>query len=141
MKKIIKNRVYDSDTAKLVGHWNLDESVTDFSWYEEDLYRKKTGEYFIFGSGNAASKYAEHSCGSWEGGAAIIPLTFEQARDWAEEHLDADEYIAEFGDPGEGDEDVQILVKISSKAKSILDELRSREGITLSQAVERFIIG
>lgn len=141
MKKIINGKVYDSETAKLVGHWNLDESVTDFSWYEEDLYRKKTGEYFIHGSGNAASKYAEHAYGSWEGGAAIIPLTFEQARDWAEEHLEADEYIAEFGDPGEGDEDVQILVKVSPRAKAILDELRSREGITLSQAVERFIMG
>lgn len=141
MKKIINGKVYNTETARLVGHWNLDESVTDFSWYEEDLYRKKTGEYFIHGSGNAASKYAEHAYGLWEGGAAIIPLTFEQARDWTEEHLEADEYIAEFGDPGEGDEDVQILVKVSPKAKSMLDEMRSREGITLSQAVERFIIG
>lgn len=141
MKKIIKGRVYNTETARLVGHWNLDESVTDFSWYEEYLYCKKTGEYFLFGSGNAASKYSEYCYGGWEGGTAIIPLTFEQARDWAEGHLEADEYIAEFGDPGEGGEDVQILVKVSPKAKAMLDELRSREGITLSQAVERFIIG
>lgn len=141
MKKIIDGRLYNTETAKLVGDCDLDVAANDFSWYGEELYRKKTGEYFIFGEGNAASRYAEHAYGMWQAGKAIIPLTFEQARDWAEEHLTADEYAAEFGEPDEDAEDVQMLVKVSPAAKAALDELRSREGITLSQAVERFITG
>lgn len=141
MKKIINGKVYDTDTARKVGAWSSDHYANDFAWYMEELYQKRTGEYFIYGEGNAASPYRQRCYDMWGAGKGITPIGYDEARRWAEEHLEADEYIAEFGDPGEGGEDVQILVKVSPKAKAMLDELRSREGITLSQAVERFIIG
>ena len=141
MKKIIRGKVYDTDTAREVGSWNSGHYANDFAWYAETLYQKKTGEYFLHGEGNAASPYRQRCYDMWAAGDQLVPIGYDEARQWAEEHLSADEYIADFGDPGEGGEDVQILVKVSPKAKAMLDELRSRAGITLSQAVERFIIG
>ena len=95
MKKIIRNKVYDTDTAQLLGEYAPDPYRSDFSYFCESLYRKKTGEFFLHGEGNAASKYAR-SCGQNEycGGEKIVPLTYEDAQAWSEEHLDGDDYIA-----------------------------------------------
>ena len=97
MKKIINGKKYDTDTAKSMLSWSNDR--TDFSYCYEELYRKKTGEFFLYGHGGPMSKYTK-SCGdnSWSGAEEIIPLTEAEARQWAEEHGDADEYEAIFGE-------------------------------------------
>ena len=126
MKKIINNKVYDTDTAKQIGAWDNGAGYSDFNYMEETLYQKRTGEFFIHGVGGPMTKYAV-SCGnnSWSGGEKIIPLTYENAQKWAEEHLDADDYISIFGDPGEGDDSKEpiyamlpapIVIKLKSKA-------------------------
>ena len=68
----------------------------------EELYQKKTDEFFIYGEGGAMTKYAE-SCGNnnWCGGYKITPVTEQEAKNWAEEYLDGDEYIEIFGEPEE----------------------------------------
>ena len=98
MKKIIKGKMYNTETAEMVGKmW--ESSPRDFSFYREKLYRKKTGEFFLYGEGGPASKYAER-CGlnEWCGGSKIMPFTEEEAREWAERELTADEYIKIFGE-------------------------------------------
>lgn len=102
MKKVIKGKMYDTDTAKKVAEYSASCGRGDFYYYEEELYRKKTGEYFLYGDGNAASKYSKR-CGQneWCGSEAIIPLTEKEAKEWAEEHLDGDEYCGIFGVPEE----------------------------------------
>lgn len=126
MKKIINNKVYDTDTARKLGEWSNAGGWSDFNHIEETLYQKRTGEYFLHGEGGPMTKYAV-SCGnnSWSGGEKIIPLTYENARKWAEERLDADEYIELFGNPGEGDESKEplyvmlpasVVAKVRSKA-------------------------
>ena len=101
MRKIINGRLYDTDTASKVGEYSYGY-VGNFNYFCEALYCKRTGEYFIYGVGGAMSKYAE-SCGQnqWQGGSSIIPIGQDYARIWAENHLDADEYVAEFGMPEE----------------------------------------
>ena len=49
MKKIIKGKVYDTDTARELASWANGGNWRDFSHLEETLYRKKTGEYFLHG--------------------------------------------------------------------------------------------
>ena len=102
MKKIINGKMYNTETAKKIGWWSNGASYSDFNRIEEALYLKKTGEYFLFGEGGPMTGYAE-SCGDncWSGGSAIRPMTEEQAKRWAEKKLDADEYIAAFGEPEE----------------------------------------
>lgn len=99
MKKIINRKMYNTETATLIGGWSNGYSYSDFSHCEEDLYKKRTGEFFLHGSGGAMSKYCR-SCGQneWCGGEEIIPLTLEEAMDWAEDHLGADDFEATFGE-------------------------------------------
>ena len=97
MKKYIDGKCYDTETAKYIGSASY-LYPSDFHYWEEKLYqKKKTGEYFLYGEGGPASKYAVAiDQNSWTGGEKIIPLTKEEAREWAEEHLSAEKYEAEF---------------------------------------------
>lgn len=90
MKRIINGKKYDTTTAKEVAsRW----SGEGFSRVDETLYRKKTGEFFLHGAGGPMTGYAETvSQNCWTGGAKIIPLTEEEARQWAEQWLDGDQY-------------------------------------------------
>ena len=97
MKKIINGRKYDTETAKCVGSWDNGYGCNDFSHVEESLYRKKTGEFFLYGEGGAMTQYAESDGDAYCGGAEIIPLTEKKAKEWAENHLDADDYESIFG--------------------------------------------
>lgn len=103
MKRIISGKSYDTSTARKVYEWSSTLGRSDFGYCEEELYCKKTGEYFLHGKGGPASKYAQavgHS--SWTGGERIMPLTYAEAQEWAERHMGED-YVAEFGEPDEGD--------------------------------------
>ena len=97
MKKIINGRMYDTKTATLVGTASY-SYPGDFSYWEENLYRKKTGEFFICGEGGPMSQYA-HRIGQnlWSGGEKIRPLTLKEAREWAERYLDVEKYEQTFG--------------------------------------------
>lgn len=98
MKKIIGGKMYNTETAKFLGMDCNHRSITDFYYFSESLFVKKTGEYFLLGEGGAASQYASRvDSNCWGSGRKIIPLTVDEAREWAENHLDADEYEAIFG--------------------------------------------
>lgn len=99
MKKIINGKMYNTDTAKECGSWWNRCSTSDFHHRTERLFQKKTGEFFLYGEGGPMTRWA-HSCGdnSWCGGEGIEPMTIDEAKEWAEKHLDADEYIEIFGE-------------------------------------------
>lgn len=92
MKQIINGKKYDTETAKKVGSWSNGYSYSDFSSCTEELYRKRTGEYFLYGIGGPMSKYSQSYGNTTSGGEKIIPMTDAEARKWAEKHLDGDEY-------------------------------------------------
>lgn len=99
MKKIIKGKKYDTETAKQVGRWSNTFDWYDFGYCSESLYKKKTGEYFIFGEGGPMSRYSVSTgTNSRSGGFQIIPVSEEEAKEWAEDHLDADNYEKIFGE-------------------------------------------
>ena len=99
MKQIINGRMYNTETAKEVGSYSNYGGWRDFNHYEESLYEKKTGEFFLCGTGGAMTEYAVSvGVNCWSGGSKIIPLTLEEAKVWAEKNLDADEYIEIFGE-------------------------------------------
>ena len=101
MKKIIKGSVFDTTTAKhLGGYFYLKPG--DFAYFSENLYKTRSGKYFIHGVGGSASPYAKQvSQNEWESGETIFAVSMERAKDWAEENLDGDTYIEIFGEPGE----------------------------------------
>lgn len=100
MKKIINGKLYNTETAKCVaGNWTGSLSKRDFNYFEEGLYQKKTKEFFLYGEGGAATKYAEYvkGCG-YTYGEKIIPLSEDEAKEWAEANMDVEDYIELFGE-------------------------------------------
>lgn len=102
MKKVIEGKLYNTETAEELASWHNGCSYNDFNYCREVLYRTKKGNYFIYGEGGAMSKYSRF-CGnnSWDGGDDIVPLTIEEAKEWAETHCSADNYCEIFGKPEE----------------------------------------
>ena len=141
MKKVINGKIYNTETAKKVASWYSSYARNDFHYYEEELYQKKTGEFFLYGEGNAASPYSR-SCGQneWCGGERIEPLTYKEAQKWAEDHLDGDEYCEIFGEPDEDAEDEKMTVRLSAAAAAKLAREAAKNGITKQAQLERWIL-
>lgn len=138
MKKYINSRIYNTETATLVGEWSNDSR--DFNWCEEYLYRKKTGEYFIHGKGGPMSRYAEQiEQNSWGGGEEIIPVSYERAREWAEDHLTTDEYDAEFGEPAEDDTTTALTLSLPADVVAKARQDAAKRNMMLSQYIARLI--
>ena len=140
MKKIIDGKKYDTETAREVGYWSNNRSYSDFSYCSETLYQKRTGEFFLFGDGGAMSRYAE-SCGQneWTGGSHIEPLTYKAAQKWAEEHLDADEYEAIFGEVPEDNSTTVISIRLPADAAETARRAAAKEGIGIGEYITRLI--
>ncbi len=128
MRRIIKNKVYDTDTAKSKATYSSDYPRASFQYYEETLYIKKNGEYFLHGKGNAASPYAEHSYNAKFPGEKILPLTYDKAIEWAEKRLTSEEYVDLF----DVDED--------SYCSAILKEIRRSTGLNMNDFSKKYEI-
>lgn len=140
MNKIIKGKRYDTETAQEMAVWRSPLGPRDFFYYDETLFRKRTGEYFLYGTGNAKSLYSK-CCGQneWCGSEEIIPLTIDQAQKWAEEHCDGDEYEEIFGKIEEGGEKVQVKVYLDKATAQWLKVLAQKEGVSASDMVAKLI--
>ena len=138
MKKILNNRVYNTDTATLIGSKNNGNLGTDFNYLCDSLYRKRTGEYFLHGEGGARTQYAEWRNGLLCGGERIIPLTFDAARLWAEENLDADDYEAEFGEVVEDNSRACVSLSLSAAGVERARREASARGVSLSALVDEY---
>ena len=141
MKKVINGKLYDTDTAKRVGSWDNGCSTNDFDYCSEDLYRKKTGEFFLHGEGHAMSRYASSSGDGRGWGEAIIPLTFQKAQKWAEDHLNGDEYIALFGAPEEDDNKTAIHAYIPKASLAKLKDEQAKTGKSIGDIIDTLIKG
>lgn len=140
MKKVINGTLYNTETARKLGSWSNTYNYRDFNYCEETLYRTKSGKFFVHGEGGAMSKYAQTiSSNEWSGGEKIIPCTYDEARKWAEDHLDGDDYIAAFGEPAE-DSTEMCLFRLPAAVKAQLDIEVSKTGKTQSDIVTAALI-
>jgi len=139
MKKVINNAVYDTATARLLGKHDNGYLPNDFHYFEEELYRTKSGKYFLYGSGGGLSRYGEWHGNSGGSGEKIMPMSYDEASEWAQENLDGDEYIQIFGDPEDG-ATIQTAFTISTAARKKLDKIRAETNESMSAIVERLIM-
>lgn len=138
MVKIYKGRKYDTKTAKEVGCYENAGTWRDFSHYEETLYKKRTGEYFLYGEGGPMTRYAEQvDNNSWSGGSEIRPLTFKEAQEWAEEHLSSSEYEAEFGEVQEDGSRTAVNITLPTAMMEALKREAVESNLTLSALIEK----
>lgn len=133
MKKIINGKRYDTETAQLIGSASYSDR-TDLYFWSEELYRKKTGEFFLYGEGGPASKYSrQNEQNTWSSGSQIMPLTLKEAQEWSEEYLDADEYEEVFGRIEE--DKTQVSAWVPHSIKNDADKLREK-GYTFADIFE-----
>lgn len=140
MKKIINGKVYDTEKAKELATWSNGGSWRDFKHLEETLYRKKTGEFFLFGEGGPMTQYAEQvELNGWSGGSRFMPMTYAEATKWAEEHLDGDDYEAIFGEVVEDDSKVSVTYRLSASTVETIKRRAAEAGIGISEYLDSLI--
>ena len=140
MKKIINKKLYDTSTATCIAEYSGPARVSDFSFYRETLYRKRTGEYFIHGEGGARSRYASYEYGLMSWGEQILPLTYDTARDWAEHHMDADAYQDEFGPAAEDDSRTVMSLSVRADTADKARRAAAASGCSISEYVEHALL-
>ena len=139
MKKVIQGVLCDTSTAKHLGSASY-LGDRDFAHWSEELYRTKSGRYFLYGEGGPASRYAVTiGQNEWSGGEKIQLLSRETAMKWAEEYLDGDEYIAAFGDPEETEKAMSIILPLKTRER--LEALKRETGMTFSEIIAQAIEG
>lgn len=102
MKQVIDGKLYNTETAEEVGHYDNALGCGDFRYIRESLYKTKRGRFFLAGEGGAMTKYSQ-GCGNNVRceGSGIFPLGIEEAKEWMEAHGTTEEYIKAFGEPEE----------------------------------------
>ena len=140
MKRIINNKVYDTETARKVGAWDNGLYGNNFEGMSETLYRKKNGEFFLYGEGGPMTKYARSAGNnSWSGGEEIIPLTVEAAREWAEKHLTADEYMREFEVEQDSTDKKLATFYLTERTLDRIARAAQAQGISKGALIERLV--
>ncbi len=90
------------------------------------------------------TKYAEaEGQNSWSGGSRIMPMAYEEAKAWAEEHLEAEEYEQIFGEIIE-DEDAEkqtVTISVNPAKWEMAKRAAAMKGISVSEYIESLIGG
>ena len=144
MRKIINGRLYDTNTAKQLTSWTGGRPG-DTSFYNEELYIKRNGEYFLHGNGGPSSPYHESpELNSWVAGEDIHPIPLEEAKKVANEHLDVDEFQKVFGtvseDGGVSTINAQVPTDLYEKLQSyVQSNLPVTKTEVITEALTKFL--
>lgn len=87
MKRIIKGKTYNTETAKLIDYHGEGEGE---KMWEEYLYRTKSGDFFLHGRGGKRTWYLVVKEGKLMGSEQIIPLSKGNAIKWLKDNYDFD---------------------------------------------------
>lgn len=121
MKRIINGKKYNTETAQKMGGRD--------NGYNESLYRKKTGEFFLHSEGGELSQ-----------GEKIIPLTEIEAVEWAGDHLEVDVYESIFGEVRENSSDKTVNLTIMAESHEILRRLQTRTWRSMGEIVNELVL-
>lgn len=136
MKKIINGKRYDTEKATEIGSTCHGGGPRDFHYYTETLYRKRTGEFFLHGDGNAASKYSRRvGVSEWAGDEQLVPLTYEEARAWVEKELDPDVYEELFGVVDDMEGKTVMSVSLPAAVADLLRKESAKRGTPISDLI------
>ena len=143
MRKVINGRTYNTETSKKIGNWD-NGIYGDFRSCEEDLYKNTKGAYFLVGEGGPMSMYAVSHGNSTSGSTELIPMTAEEAHEWAEEKLTAEEYEAEFGVQEEASPSglvnrERVGIALDNEVLARLREHSARTGVPMARTVDKAI--
>lgn len=139
MKKIINGKVYDTEKAALIARADHDNIKDAYGMpCRQAMFRKKTGEFFVhLEQGTSLTLHNILGC-DYRQGRGIYPLTYGQAKMWAESEMSADAWENLFGDP-EDDSDILLGIRVSASAAAKLKRIASEAGKSQNRIVEDLI--
>lgn len=139
MMKIIKGKKYDTNTALKVAEWDNGLGKSDHHAIFETLYKKRTGEFFLYGEGGGLTGYSEKVGNLFTWGEKIIPLTVDAAKAWVESHLDGEEYekIFDCVDGMDGKKVISLSLSIANIEK--LKAVSLEKGLSMSALIDKLI--
>ncbi len=76
MKKVICNKVYDTETSALIKKVTFGEFGSSYGW-EEALYQTESGHFFLYTNGGKTSKHTKED---------ITRIGVERKNAWLAEH-------------------------------------------------------
>ncbi|MBS5989758.1 hypothetical protein [Anaerococcus hydrogenalis] len=140
MKKIINGRRYDTSTSTLIDYYMINDigfdgvdksNVESFKKYIsekrlldqrlENLYKKKTGEFFLYVLNGPMSELAGRKLYGKRNYENIIPLSIDEAKEWMEECSDAETYESVFEIEEEGNMAFSLLIP-----ETLYDKLKEK---------------
>lgn len=128
MKRIIKNLVYDTATARFVGeHTQGSPGVT--SVVTERMYCKKTGEYFLHIS-ITGETYTHQE---------LVPIPYVMAREWISQTQSDTVFENEFGAPQDLDGSSSAGVTAPAKVLYALRKEARDKGMSLSALISSIL--
>lgn len=87
MKKIIEGKLYNTETAELIGWFSTGGySLSDGHYISQDIYRSKGGQYFLYIVGGGLTEYAIRSNGTLSGSEDIKLIDEKEIADWLEKY-------------------------------------------------------
>jgi len=99
MKKIINGLRYNTEKAIEVGAYQRGcyPNNGDFSDWTATLYKTpRSGRFFLHGEGGGMTRFGSHNGNTSYGGERLIPMEKEEALEWAEQYLDAEDIEEHF---------------------------------------------
>lgn len=126
MRKHINNKLYDTNTAKCIGVYETDSSIskTDIRYLKFALYKKRTGEYF--------------SCTEHSSSTVFEPLEYEQARTLAQKYFSNSEYSSEFEKKVENGKSI-LNISLSAQTRAKLEKIQANRKKSLSTLISELI--
>ena len=98
MKKVIDDKLYDTELAEKVCSWENGYPSDDFKRLDGALYRTRNGAWFMVHSGGAKTEYARQCGNSFYAGTILEPVNDCDAFEVLSEHGDLEGLQKYFSD-------------------------------------------
>lgn len=121
MKARINGHKYDTDTAGFVARYSVQADELRYS-FTQTLFYKKTGEFFIYSRGGDRDE-EDFNNEYWIFRPEIVPLSFQEAKRWAQLHCSKCKFITLFGDENDEKPNKSSLSSIALLKKRTLKAL------------------
>lgn len=146
MKRIIKNHTYSTESSTFLGEYSNGKNIDDDYYIYEALYLKTNGDFFLFCKGGPKTMYSKKIDSKRVYNEDIEPISYEDAEEWAKNHLTEDKYEVFFT----FDKKVELqqedaypretfTVRMSKEYKEKLKAVKARMKITYPELMVKMI--
>ncbi len=131
MKRVINGAVYNTESAIYIGIYNSRKELDDMRRFTEELYRTRSGKFFLLLSGARNPQYHTK-----RNEPKIVSLAFEEAQNWVKEKLSPEQFQTLFGLPEHPEKKQNMHISLSAKTVHLLNQKRAETGTSISELIE-----